>query len=191
MLLPGFITPDSDILVSTYVSRKGMRPDQIEEHLFQMVSRLEQLTGSSVPVGFEKAMLENVTQWLLKQAMRRRNKFLITKELIWDADKLTRIETRLQPRYSQHVMYHLHGMGELEHQLERFPSGTFDDLIDAEQGLVQLLQFPKARQKETESEDEFMRLRDRIIDQKLARQPSRKYSARTAPIHWPVHTSWR
>jgi hypothetical protein len=93
VLLPGFITPNSDVLVYNYICKKGMRPDETEELLFGMVERLESLTGTTVPIGFEKAMLENVTQWLLKQGMRRRNKFITTKELVWDADKLTRIET--------------------------------------------------------------------------------------------------
>ena len=89
--MPGFITPNSDILVYNYVCKKGMRPDETEDTLFTMVERLEALTGTTVPIGFEKAMLENVTQWLLKQGMRRRNKFITTKVLVWDADKVTRI----------------------------------------------------------------------------------------------------
>jgi hypothetical protein len=178
VLMPGFITPNADILVFNYVSKKGLRPDETEEILFGMVDRLERLTGSTVPIGFEKAMLENVTQWLLKQAMRKRNKFLITKELIWDADKLTRIETRLQPRYQQHVIYHLQGMGDLEHELERFPSGTFDDHLDCMQGLVQLLQFPKAKVKPLQADDEFMRVRKIMIDHKKPSRP-RKISFNT------------
>jgi hypothetical protein len=191
VLLPGFITPNSDILVDAYISKKGMRPDETEELLFTMVERLQNLTGTVVPIGFEKAMLENVTQWLLKQAMRKRNKFLTTKELIWDADKLTRIETRLQPRYTQHVIYHMNGMGDLEHQLERFPSGTHDDLPDALQGLVQLLQFPKAHSKPTQADDEFMRMRQRIVDEKKPDKRPHKFSSRKEFPRWPVYTSWR
>lgn len=128
VIMPGLLTPNSEILIDTYVKKKGMRPDETAEHLFMMVARLEKLTGSTVPVGFEKAMLENVTQWLLKREMKARNKFLMTKELVWDTDKNSRIETRLQPRYSQHVIFHKRNMGDLEYQLERFPSGVFDDL---------------------------------------------------------------
>lgn len=163
VLMPGFITPNSEILIDSYISKKGMRPDELEEQLFLMAERLEKLTGSTVPIGFEKAMLENVTQWLLKQAMKKRNKFLYTKELMWDADKNTRIETRLQPRYSQHVIFHKHGMGDLEHQLERFPSGTHDDLADCAQGLVQLLQFPKERVKPSAKMDSFEWWRKQIL----------------------------
>ena len=168
-----------------------MRPDETEELLFTMVERLENLTSTVVPIGFEKAMLENVTQWLLKQGMRRRNKFITTKELVWDADKLTRIETRLQPRYCQHVIYHMNGMGELEYQLERFPSGTHDDLPDALQGLVQLLQFPKAKQKPTQADDEFMRMRQRIVDEKKPKINRGKINAKKEFPRWPVYTSWR
>lgn len=191
VLLPGFITPNSDILVYSYVTKKGMRPDETEDLLFSMVERLENLTGSTVPIGFEKAMLENVTQWLLKQGMRRRNKFITTKELVWDADKLTRIETRLQPRYCQHVIYHMSGMGELEYQLERFPSGSHDDLPDALQGLVQLLQFPKAKQKETQKDDEWMRMRKLIVEQKNPKLSVRKFNGKKQFPQWPVFTSWR
>ena len=162
VIMPGFLTPNSEILIDSYISKKGLRPDEFASHLFIMVERLERLTGSSVPVGFEKAMLETVTKWFLNLEMRKRNKFLLTKDLKWDADKNTRIETRLQARYSQHMIYHRTGMGDLEHQLTRFPYGTHDDLADSAQGLVQLLQFPKAgraEEKETDMFEEIMNIR--------------------------------
>lgn len=159
VIMPGYLTPNSEILIDDYIHEKGLRPNQVADHLFLMEERLRNNTGQTVFIGFEKAMLENVTQWFLKQEMRRRNKFLITKELVWDSDKITRIETRLQPRYSQHVMFHKKGMGSLEFQLERHPYGTHDDLVDAEQGLVQLLQNPKKAQGPAPQTDEFERLR--------------------------------
>jgi len=163
VLLPAFLTPSSEILVDTYIAKKGMRPDEFSEQLFLMVERLEKITGDTVPVGFEKAMLENVTQWLLKAEMKKRNKFLLTKQLVWDSDKNTRIEIRLQPRYTQHVVFHKTGMGELEHQLERFPYGAHDDLCDALQAVCQLLQYPKTASRIAQSKDEFMQVRDLVI----------------------------
>jgi hypothetical protein len=191
VIMPGLLTPNSEILVYDYVSKKGMRPDETAEYLFSICARLEAMTGSTVPVGFEKAMLENVTQWLLKREMKARNKFLVTKELVWDADKNTRIETRLQPRYCQHVIYHKHGMGSLEYQLERFPYGVHDDEVDCLQGLVQLLQFPKARTKEIAATDEFMRVRKILIDSKNTEKRPRKISARPEHPQMKVYTSWR
>lgn len=166
VIMPGYLTPGAEILIEDYITEKGLKPDQIANHLFLMEERMRNITGQIVPIGFEKAMLENVTQWFLKQEMRRRNKYLMTKELIWDTDKITRIETRLVPRYSQHVIYHKKGMGNLEHQLERHPYGTHDDLVDAEQGLVQLLQYPRKAEKSLGPDDEFMRVRKIMLDAK-------------------------
>ena len=157
VVVPAFLTPQSDLLIDTYICKKGMRPHEIEEILFSMEERLRSLVGSSVPVGWEKAKLEKVMQFLMKQAMRRRNKYLIFKPILWDADKIQRILTRLEPRYAQHTIYHKRGMGELEDQLLRFPSGVHDDLPDALQGLVQLLQYPRIQKAATteEKDDEF------------------------------------
>jgi len=173
VIMPGFITPGSEILVADYVAKRGMRPDEVGDVLFEMVARLKRMTGTDVPVGFEKAMLENVTQYLLRQRMRKENRWITTQELVWDADKQTSIETRLQSRYAQHVMFHKRGQGDLESELERFPSGVHDDLPDALQGLVQLLRYPKARKKEEREPDDaqFMRLRQLIVD---ARNPPRQ-----------------
>lgn len=193
VLMPGLLTPGSDILIETYIHKKAMRPDELAEQLFIMVDKLENLTKSPVPIGFEKSMLENVSQWLLKREMRKRNKFLITKELTWDNDKNTRIETRLQPRYSQHVIYHKPGMGDLELQLERFPFGAHDDLIDAEQGLIQLLQFPKETVTVKAKQDEFEWWRDQAISM---RQPPR-FEGKTGAKRlqsvkeFPAKKSWK
>lgn len=164
VIMPGFLTPTSDILIETYICKKGLRPHEMEEILFLMDERLRSLTKGYVPIGFEKAKLEKVMQYLLKEAMRRRNKFLSFVPLVWDGDKITRAETRLEPRYNQHTIYHRRDMGELEHQLIRFPSGTHDDLVDAAQGLVQILQFPKAGKKIVQEDDEFMWWRKKAIE---------------------------
>ncbi len=128
VIIPALLTPQNDILVETYIHKRGMRPHEIEEILFTMDDKFRALTKSTVPIGFEKAMLEKVMKHLLKQAMRKRNKWLLFKNLQWDTDKISRIETRLEPRYAQHSIFHRHDMGELERQLLRFPSGIHDDL---------------------------------------------------------------
>lgn len=168
VLMPGLLTPDSDLLLPPYIHKRGLKPAMLAEYLFQMVDMLEKMTGRNCPVGFEKSMLENVQQFLLKQEMKARNKFLTIKELKWDADKNSRIELRLQPRYAQHVIYHSSGMGELEYQLCRFPSGKHDDLPDAEQGLVQMLKYAATPAKETtQGEDHFNWWRRQAINAKL------------------------
>lgn len=192
VIMPGYLTPTSEVLIDTYICEKGLKPDQVSNHLFFMEERMKALTGQVVSIGFEKAMLENVTQWFLKQEMRKRNRFLSTRELVWDTDKITRIETRLIPRYTQHVIFHKKGMGDLEHQLERHPYGTHDDLVDAEQGLVQLLQYPRKAGKSVGPDDEFMRVRQIMLDskdtKKLVAFPRRQQKG------WgsiPAHKSFR
>jgi len=127
-IMPGLLTPNSELLIDTYVCEKGMRPDQLEEHLFTMEEKYRKMTKKPVPIGFEKAKLEKVMKFYLKQAMQRRNHYLTFKDLLWVTDKIERIVTALQPRYKQNSVFHKSGMGDLEHQLMRVPSGKHDDL---------------------------------------------------------------
>ena len=191
VIMPAFLTPDNYILIESYIARKGMRPNEIVDILFTLEARLRAITGGSVPIGFEKAMLEKVTKWILREEMKKRNHYLYTKELVWDLDKIGRIETRLNPRYAQHSMYHKRDMGELEYELLRFPSGIHDDIIDCEQGVVQLLQFPKGKKKATEATDHFMWWRKQAIN-KNAKPKKRigQYSSTPRHIELPSETSF-
>ena len=166
VIMAGLLTPKSDVLILKYIAERGMRPDRFADLLFSMHAMLVKLTGSFVYVGFEKAMLERVTQWVLKEEMRKRNTYITTKEVKWDADKVTRIETVLQPRYANHSLFHTRAMGDLEHQLLRFPSGTHDDLLDGEVIVVKLLQYPKKGKQRQPEDDKFMKLRQFTIDSK-------------------------
>ena len=155
VIMPGFLTPQKDLLVETYICKKGLRPDELEEILFPMAERLKALTGDAVPVGTEKAHFEKVAKWFIQRSDRHKNNPLWFKELEWDRDKIKRISTRLTARYAQHMVYHRKGMGDLESQLIRFPSDVHDDLADAVQGLVQLLAYPKSVKQETRGLDAF------------------------------------
>jgi len=166
VLLSGLLTPRSDILVFNYLNKRGWRPESFIEALFSEVKYLHEITGTKPAVGFEKAMLEKVTLHILKREMRARNYFITTKDLKWGSDKVSRIEVQLEPRYSQGTIYHKVGMGDLEHQLMRFPSGTHDDIIDALQGLCQMLNFPKSKAKEVTNDTQFDWLRKHAIPNK-------------------------
>jgi hypothetical protein len=172
-IVPGFLTPNADLLVDDYIFEKGVRPDRLEEILFTMDARLRAITGTPVPFGFEKAKYEKIMQYLLKLAMQKRNKALWFKPLLWDGDKITRIITRLQPRYKQHMIFHKKGMGDLEAQLTRIRSVAHDDLADAVQGLVQLLEYPKQEKQPSEKDDNFMWWRKQAIHFK--EKPKEKY----------------
>lgn len=168
VIMPGYLTPQSDLLIDDYVYKRGLRPNEMEEVLYTMRDKVCGLTGSWCPIGFEKAKLEKVAKWFLVKAGQRRNDPLLFKDLQWGTDKVERIQTKLQPRYHQHMIYHKTGMGELEHQLTRFPSASHDDLPDAEQGLVQLLQHPKGNKSVSASEDTFDWWRRQAVEAKQA-----------------------
>jgi hypothetical protein len=155
VVLGGYLTPDNEILINEYVAEKGLRPDRLATILFEMAKRLQSVTESVVPIGFEKAILEKVAKWNLRQEMKKRNEYLLIKELKWEHDKITRIELILQPRYANHSIYHRTNMGELEHELERFPYGVHDDIIDALQGVCQLLKNPKKAKQTQKKDDAF------------------------------------
>ena len=171
VIMPAYLTPESYILVDDYITKRGMRPDEFTEILFSLETRLKNETGSYVLIGFEKAMLEKVYNWILKQKMRQTNHWLMTKELKWETDKITRCETVLQPRYAQGAIFHKKGQGDLEYQLTRFPSGTHDDLVDALQGVCRLLEFPKTLKDVEKKTDEFSWWRAQALAQN---KPPRK-----------------
>lgn len=155
VLFPALLTPNDEVLLDYYVAKKGMRPDEFEDILFQMVDKYENMTSSVCEVGFEKAMLEKVVKWMLAKAMKVRKRYLVFKELKWDRDKITRIVTTLQPRYVNHTIFHRQGMGGYEHQLLRIPSGTHDDIVDASHSVVKMLKFIKSAKKISKQETEI------------------------------------
>ncbi len=155
-IVPGLCTPGNDILVDDYVAKKGVRPDEFEEIIFSMSERYQALTGKRVQVGFEKAKLEKVMKWFLKEAQKRRNKWLWLVDVNWGTkDKVERVLARLANRYAQHSVYHRRGMGVLENQLIRIRSTTHDDLADAVGMLPEMFVFAPNKKKEPVKEDKF------------------------------------
>jgi hypothetical protein len=138
-----------------YFCKKGVRPDELTNLLFDMKNKYESLTGGSVVFGFEKAKHEKIMKWMLGKEMQKRNEYLILKDIKWDKDKITRIITRLQPRYSNHTLFHRTNYGEYENQLLRLPEGVHDDLPDAAQIVETLLRYPKKKRKEIEYDGHF------------------------------------
>lgn len=159
-IMPGLVTPNNDLLFCSYITRRGLRPDEFEEIIFSTSTRYEALTGKRVQVGFEKAKLEKVMKWFLQEAQRRRNKWLWLTDINWGGkDKVERVLSRLGNRYAQHSIYHRRGMGELENQLIRLRSVAHDDLADCAGMLPEMLSVAshKIKPKETENIFNFMR----------------------------------
>lgn len=139
-IVPGLLTPANDILIDEYICKRGLRPDEFERIIFDMNDRYQKITGKRVSFGFEKAKLEKVMKWFLREAMKRTGKFLLFKDIAWGTqDKVERIMFRLANRYAQHSVYHKKGMGDLENQLIRLRSVAHEDLADATAMLPEML----------------------------------------------------
>lgn len=195
VLMPGYITPDSEILIDEYICERGMKPDDFINYIFPMVKKVERNTGGSCPIGFEKGKIEKVMKWFLRKAERENNKFLIKRDILWDNDKISRIVTRLQSRYKNHVIFHRRGMGDLEHQLLTVPSGKHDDLPDAAQGLVQMFQFAPGKKTKAviddEKDDGFEWLKKNTLNKK--NKPDKKFVFGKKSKKWelPAKKSFR
>lgn len=186
VLLPALLTPASDVLVDDYICKKGLRPDEFISTVFMLDDKYRAMTKSVVTFGFEKAKLEKVMVHLLSKEERRLGKFVLKKELQWDADKIQRIITRLQARYASHVIYHRKGMGMLESQLIRVPNGVHDDLPDALQGVVQLLVWPKTVAAVAKTQDKFEWWRQQTPQYRIKNQGRYIYGQRERPSPFRV-----
>jgi len=169
-IIGALLTPESELLVESCWYKKRMRPDELANYLFELEARYKHLTGAYVTIGMEKAMLEKVTTWILRQEMAKRNQWLNVKDVKWGSDKISRIQMALEAKYNNKIVYHRRGFGELELQLERFPSAAHDDLPDALSVAVQLLQFPKKRtQRFVDADETFKKLQDLVKQTKETR----------------------
>lgn len=175
-IVPGLITPANDLLIDTYINKKGMRPDEFENIIFDMNDRYLAMTGKRVCFGFEKAMLEKLMKWFLKEAMKRTGKFLWFKDIAWGTtDKVARIMYRMANRYSQHSVYHRRGMGDLENQLIRLRSAAHEDLCDSVSMLPELLVYAPLTAKEEKKKDVFKFLQTQTPMGRMKAQRESKY----------------
>lgn len=155
-ICPGFVTPANDLLFDDYVCKRGLRPNEFEDIIFNMDDRYSKITGKRVCFGFEKAKLEKVMKWFLKEAMKRKGRFLWFKDISWGTqDKVERIMFRLSNRYAQHSIYHKKSMGDLENQLIRLRSAAHDDLADAVGMLPEMLSYASEKKPAKQPDDMF------------------------------------
>ena len=160
VVVPGLVTPNNDLLICDYISKRGLRPNELEEIIFEMSERYGKLTGKRVPIGFEKAKLEKVMKWFLQEAQRRRDEWLLLKDISWGTtDKIERVMNRLANRYAQHSIYHKTGMGDLENQLVRLKSSAHDDIADAVSMLPEMLSYAPKKKTAPPKDDMFEILR--------------------------------
>lgn len=166
-VVPALLTPGNDILIDSYVAKKGLRPDELENIIFEMSKKYEMLTGKRVQIGLEKAKLEKVMKWFLSEAQRRRNQWLWLKDISWGTkDKVERILARVGNRYAQHAIFHKKGMGDLENQLVRLRSVAHDDIADCVGMLPEMLAYAPNIIKKADTTDMFEWWRNVAIKEK-------------------------
>ena len=186
-IVPALITPANDLLVDDYICKRGLRPDEFEEILFNMNDKYERLTGKRVQFGFEKAKLEKVMKWFIREAMRRRNKFLWFRDIEWGTrDKIERIMFRIANRYAQHSVYHKKGMGDLENQLIRLKSSAHDDLADALAMIPEMLRNAPIKEKPKQPEDMFKFLQKQTVGYREKNKENYIFGIKARPIIFPV-----
>lgn len=192
VIVPGLVTPGNDILIDTYISKRGMRPNELEDIIFDLNDKYELMTGKRLPIGFEKAKLEKVMKWFLSEAQRRRNKWLWFKDINWGTkDKIERIMSRLGNRYAQHSVYHRRGMGELENQLVRLRSTAHDDLADAAGMLPEMLAFAPTVAKAQPKDDAFEWWKAQANKDKIKKKGHFIFGKKDKPSSIPALNSWR
>lgn len=160
VFFPGLVTPSNDLLLDSYIYKKGMRPDEWESNAFMLNDKYQKLTGKRVCIGMEKAKLEKVAKWFLQEAQRRRGEYLWLKAIAWGTkDKVERFYFRMANRYANHSVYHKSGLGIYENQIIRLRSVAHDDHADAAGMLPEMLAFAPSINKIQKEDDAFMQMR--------------------------------
>ena len=189
-IVPGLVTPSNRLLIDDYICRRGLRPDEFENIIFDMNDRYEGMTGKRVQFGFEKAKLEKVMKWFLEEAMKRHGKYLWFKDIAWGThDKIERIMFRVGNRYAQHSVFHKKGMGDLENQLIRLRSAAHDDLADAVGMLPDMLYYGSVAKKAVEPENKFMQLRRMTPLFRDRNKTKYIFGGKTKPLPFKVMTT--
>jgi predicted phage terminase large subunit-like protein len=111
-----------------------MLPDKIIDNVFQMY-----LKWKPARVGIEVVAYQKMLALEIRKQMNIRNIFFTLDEISPQGEKEARIRTILQPRYSNHSIYHNNTCTDLELELLKFPNGKHDDMIDALAWAVNML----------------------------------------------------
>jgi predicted phage terminase large subunit-like protein len=121
--------------------RKRMDPYELCEAIFQLSDKWKPWT-----VGIEKVAFQEALIYIMKDEMRKRNKFFKITEISTRSDKTMKIRG-LVPMYAAGVMHHRAEHTALEEELLRFPKGVHDDVIDAQAMQQELVRKPMQHQQ--------------------------------------------
>lgn len=121
-----------------YLRFRG-EPDEIIKNVFDMCEKY-----NTIRVGIEVVAFQKIMSYILKEEMRKRNKYLNIVEMKQHRQsKEQRIETELQPRFKAGNVYHRKWMTDLESELLHFPKSKHDDIIDCLHRAPEILRLGK------------------------------------------------
>lgn len=129
------VAPNSDVYVLSYVHYQGEpEPDDT----FEVVDDWQPLEYGIETVQFQKMYANTINK-----EMKRRNKFFNLREVQPMGEKHSRIISALHARFARWSVFIKRNMEELEDELQSFPNGKHDDLIDALSGAVIISESPQ------------------------------------------------
>lgn len=129
---------------TTYVleaEAKKLNAKDLIDRIFQLVE-----TYNVKRAILEVQAAQIVLSDLLKEEMRKRNKFFVIEEITQNSRETKAMRIRgLVPHYANGRIYHRRGLSELESELIQFPRSTHDDVLDALSQQVKFWRTPKGR----------------------------------------------
>lgn len=129
------VTRDNKFYITAY--KLKVNPKDLIEHLFYLWE-----TYNPVAIGVEKTVYLLAIKPFLDDEMRKRNKFMIIKEL---DHKQTQKETRIRaliPRWESKSIFFVGNCDDLIQEMRVFPRGTHDDVLDATAYTLQIANPP-------------------------------------------------
>lgn len=118
------VTTEGKWYLTTY--KLKYNPTNLIEHLFYLWDMYKPKF-----IGIEKTVYLLAIRGFLNEEMRKRNVFMIIKEL---DHKQTKKETRIRaliPRYESRSIFHVGDCSSLEDEMRVFPRGAHDDCLDS------------------------------------------------------------
>jgi predicted phage terminase large subunit-like protein len=117
--------------------RGRFNPQETIETIFKAYDDCQ---GSCRSVGIESVAFQKVMIFLIRNEMRRRQKYMPVKELKADANKQRRIRG-LVPMFENGDIFIKHEHVELENELLEFPFNEHDDVIDSLAYIIQIQKY--------------------------------------------------
>lgn len=134
-----WLDPVSNNIYILQIKRIKETPDNIINEVFDTAKKYKN-KWESYKCGIEVVQYQKMLALEIKKQMRIRDVFFMLEEVHPKWEKEARIRTTLQPRYSNwSVLHPKRGATYLEEELLKFPNAKHDDIADATEGCVWLL----------------------------------------------------